>query len=403
MKVLLLAPGSRGDVVPAARLAHDAAADGHEVTMVANAEYADVVAGAGARHTAINATLSPQASADGKPAGVRDYLAALRTYMAAAADATLLAAPGSEAVITNAISPYGHDLAEGLGIPSAEALLQPADPSRDYPPMIASARDLGPGNRLAGRLSQLVSTPYDAQCARVRAELGLAKQSRRAAQRRRRAAGMPVHHGISPAVLPRPADWPAPLTLDGFWWPVDEPGFAPPAEVADFLQAGPPPVVVTLGSLPAGTGLVDAVRGAVGSTAARFVLQGAEFAGLAGEFGPDRVQHVAAVPHEWLFAQAAAVVHQAGAGVASAALRAGVASVPVPIHTDQPFWARRLVALGAATRPAPAKGLEVAGLSERIETALGSPELGVAARRVRDAMADDPGTAPLRQWLARHG
>lgn len=42
--------------------------------------------------------------------------------------------------------------------------------------------------------------------------------------------------------------------------------------------------------------------------------------------------------------RAAAVVHHVGAGITATALQAAIPSVPLPMHTDQPFWARRLVA-----------------------------------------------------------
>ena len=407
MHVLVLAPGTRGDVAPAAGLAASFVADGHDVTIVANAEYGHLVHDAGGTHVAIQSTLTPEPSAQdpddagkaSKP-GVRAYLQTLRTYMDAAASAALEAAPGSDVILTNAISPYGHDIAEHLGVPSAEALLQPARPSRDYPPMIASARDLGAfGNRLAGHLAQLVTTPYDPACARVRAELGLRPESRRSAQRRRREQGMRVHHGISPAVLPRPSDWPAELTLDGFWWPPAPSRWSPPEQLETFLSTGPAPVVISLGSLPSGVAVADAIVDALASGTHRVVLQGEDLRDAAERLGADRALHVGDVPHEWLLPHAAAVVHQAGAGVSAAALRAGVPSVPLPIHTDQPFWARRLGQLQAATGPLPVKQVTSEKLAAMIEHATSSTTLRRGAQAVRDAIAEEDGTAPLRTWL----
>jgi sterol 3beta-glucosyltransferase len=221
MKVLILSPGTRGDVVPATGLGAAFVADGHEVTIVAGAEYEPLVTGAGCALAPITAPPGPQGDgSDSAPKGARAHLAALRIYMDEAATAALAAAPGAEAVLANGISPYGHDIAEGLGVPSVDALLQPWQPSAAYPPVIFSRRDLGrTGNRLAGRIARRIPTPYDPACARIRSELGLPPAPRRAGQRRRHAEGRPVHHGISPAVLPRPADWPAHLTLDGFCWP----------------------------------------------------------------------------------------------------------------------------------------------------------------------------------------
>jgi sterol 3beta-glucosyltransferase len=140
MRVLILSPGTRGDVAPATGLGAAFVADGHQVTIVANAEYESLVTGAGCALAPITMPVTPPSPTAGEDAqGVRAYLAT-RTYMDHAATAALAATPGAEVVLTNAISPYGHDIAEHLGVPSAEALLQPSHPSGAYPPMIAAAK-----------------------------------------------------------------------------------------------------------------------------------------------------------------------------------------------------------------------------------------------------------------------
>lgn len=402
MRVLVLSPGTRGDVAPATGLGAAFVADGHDVTIVANAEHAALVAAAECTLAPISAAVTPPAAnADGdKQPGVRSYLATLRHYMDEAATAALAAAPGAEFIVTNAISPYGHDIAEGLQIPSVAALLQPWLPSAAYPPMIASAKELGRlGNRLAGGLARQVPAPYDPACARVRSELGLPRQSRRAGERRRRRQGLPVHHGISPAVLPRPRDWPAELSLDGFWQAPEPANWTPPPSLQEFLDAGPAPVVVSLGSMAAGPGVTRAVTEACVAADARFVLQGEDLRAVAERLDSSRVIHVDEVPHSWLLPQAAAVVHHAGAGMVSAVLRAGVPSVPMPSHTDQPFWARRLVALGAATDPIAMKRADGAALSAAVTAACTSRRLRDGARAVRDAMRGEDATAPLRDRL----
>ena len=403
MKVLILSPGTRGDVAPAAGLGAAFVADGHEVTIVANTEYEPLVTAAGCTLGPITAPLGPEGddTADA-PSGTRAYLAALRTYMDHAATAALAAAPGAAAVLTNAISPYGHDIAEGLGVLSVEALLQPAHPSTAYPPMLLSRRDLGrTGNRLAGWMGQQVPTPYDPACARIRSELGLPPETRRAAQRRRRARGGPVHHGISPAVLPRPADWPAHLTLDGFWWPPAPEGWTPPTELCEFLDAGPAPVVLTLGSIPPNSTALQAVEEALRAGKERVIVQGSQLRTVVDRLGRRDVIHVGDVPHNWLLPRAAAVVHQSGAGITAATLRAGVPSVPLPIHTDQPFWARRLAALGAATDPIPIGKVEGALLAAAITHARSNQQLRDGAQAVREAMRGEDSTLPLRDWLRR--
>src|SRR5699024_3818618 len=226
------------------------------------------------------------------------------------------------------ISPYGHDIAEALGVPSAEALLQPSVPSRAYPPMIASNLDLGPVlNRGLGSLLGRIPAPVDAAVAHIRSELGLPRESRHAAVRRRMRAGLPAHHGISPVVLPRPKDWPSNLSLDGFWWPVVDEDWAPEPDLAEFLAAGPPPVLITLGSVDVRTGGDSAVADFVRTTDRRVIVQGASGLVLA-EAAPHRVFAAGDVPHSWLLPQAAAAVHQAGASITAACLRARTPGLP---------------------------------------------------------------------------
>jgi UDP:flavonoid glycosyltransferase YjiC (YdhE family) len=81
--------------------------------------------------------------------------------------------------------------------------------------------------------------------------------------------------------------------------------------------------------------------------------------------------YLEAVPHEWLLPRCRMVIHHGGAGTTSAGLRAGIPNVVVPFTADQPFWGRRVHALGAGPRPIPVKSLSVEKLSEAIAEADG--------------------------------
>ncbi|MDN5797095.1 MAG: hypothetical protein L0H79_15240 [Intrasporangium sp.] len=160
---------------------------------------------------------------------------------------------------------------------------------------------------------------------------------------------------------------------------------------------------MTLGSLPAHGQVPAAVEGALRESRRRAILQGDALRGvaerLATDVGDDQVLHVDDVPHDWLLPRTAVVVHQAGAGISSAALRAGVPSVTVPMHTDQPFWARRLETLSAGTAPLPMKRLTAAALATRLDEATSCDLLRKGAGRVARVLQDEEGTAPLRSWL----
>jgi sterol 3beta-glucosyltransferase len=395
MQVLMITPGTRGDVAPMAGLGSRLRALGFDVAIAANAAYAPLVSAAGCEHRELPGDMShlvspapPGKKATG--ADLRRYMRELGDYMDLAATGTLAAAEaGADVMMANAIAPYAYDVAEALGVPSIGAHLQPAEPSTAYPPvLLATARSLGPsGNKLLGSLISAGKAPYDAPSARIRKVLGLPKRARSASERARRKANHPVLHGISPTVFPRPADWRSGLTMTGYWWPEAEPGWQPSAELVEFLADGPPPVFIGFGSSAALD--ADFMLDTANRAGVRAVLQGVQ-----GVSGPDALS-VGAVPHEWLFPQMAAVVHHAGAGTIAAGLRAGVPTVSVPIYTDQPFWAARITSLGGGPQPVPYKELTTERLADAITQATTTPAYAARARQLATALAREDGTAPV--------
>ncbi|HEX6304193.1 MAG TPA: glycosyltransferase, partial [Anaerolineales bacterium] len=180
---------------------------------------------------------------------------------------------------------------------------------------------------------------------------------------------------VSRHVVPRPADWQDHHHLTGFLF-YDDHHWHPPADLEEFLHAGEAPVYVGFGSLhdPHPQQTTRLILNALERTGRRAVLYKG-WSGLGELDLPDTVYLLDYAPHSWLFPRMAAVVHHAGAGTSAAALRACVPSVPIPHSGDQPFWARRLYQIGAATRPLPRNRLDALELSERIITAVRDSQL----------------------------
>jgi sterol 3beta-glucosyltransferase len=181
---------------------------------------------------------------------------------------------------------------------------------------------------------------------------------------------VPTFDAYSPAVVPTGPGWEQWIHVTGYWFLDDPPGWVPPAELLDFLESGSPPVCVGFGSTPfprpeAATDLVVKALARAGRRAV--VLAGGS--GLAKGRLTDDVLSVDFVPHGWLFPRVAAAVHHGGAGVAGAALRAGLPSVVVPVFADQPFWGRRVSELGAGPEPIPVKRLSIEALAAAIHRA----------------------------------
>ena len=132
---------------------------------------------------------------------------------------------------------------------------------------------------------------------------------------------------VSPALVPTDPLWPEQrVTQTGYWF-LDVPDFTPPSQLADFVAEGPPPVVVTFGSMagPDARLQTEAIVGALTRLGRRAILQ-AGWNQLGQADLPSHILRVDYVPHDWLFPRAACVVHHGGAGTTAAVVRAGGAA-----------------------------------------------------------------------------
>ncbi|WP_190111000.1 glycosyltransferase [Streptomyces cinnamoneus] len=422
MRILIMAAGSRGDVAPYTGVGVRLREAGHQVTVAAPESFASLVTECGLGFHGLPADprspVRPGAGSaarqEGTAAGqggtaalIRKAAAFIRDLGEGLADAA--DAQGAELLLlSTTTAPLGWHVAEARGIPSLGAYLQPVAPTADFPPVVGGGRSLGRwGNRAAGRLAlRVVDRIHAGAVQDLRGRLDLPAVTPRTMRRRLEKAGWPVVHGFSPTLVPRPADWRAGLDVVGNWWPHVPADRRLPETVEDFLRAGPPPVFIGFGSMAGGEGerLSELAVQALRRAKVRGVLQ-AGWAGLspagtgtgtggapadglpAGDASTDDVLTIGDVPHSELFPHMAAVVHHAGAGTAAAALRAGAPAVPVPVTADQPFWARRVAALGAGTDPVPFGELSVGRLAEAIRKAVDEPSY--RARAVRAAAALD--------------
>ncbi|MGP4094962.1 glycosyltransferase [Nonomuraea sp. KM90] len=375
MRVAVLGIGSRGDVQPCAALARGLAGRGHEVTLVAAGRYAGL-AGPGVTFAPMSvdplAVTESEAGRRWLASGPLGFVRGFRTVVeplavilvkevdAACADADLVLAP--------ALGAFGRHLHERYGMPYRILHFQPSEPTREFPNPLVPRASLGPlGNRasyaLVERLGWMV---LGRMVNRLRAGvlgLGPMRGSPFAADRRAR---VPVLCGVSPLVVPRPADWPRHVHMTGYWrlsgraTATGGPGWL--GGIEDFLEAGPPPVFVGFGSMVPGEPerVADEVVAALRKARMRGVVQGLPVT------ENDDVRVVGEVAHDLLFAEMAAVVHHGGAGTTGTGLASGVPNIVCPFFSDQPFWGRRVAALGAGPAPLPIRALSRDGLAARL-------------------------------------
>src|SRR5579883_2428946 len=189
-------------------------------------------------------------------------------------------------------------------------------------------------------------------------------------------------YGYSRHVVPRPPDWGERHHITGYWF-LDEPDYQPAPDLEAFLAAGPPPVYIGFGSNhePDPAAMTRLVLRAVELAGVR-VLLSTGWGAMEEVVGNPHVLSIGSVPHNWLFRQTAGVVHHGGAGTTGSAIRAGVPSVAVTYFSDQPFWGRRILALGVGPHPIPRQRLTAARLAEALRALVGDPAMRERAARL---------------------
>jgi UDP:flavonoid glycosyltransferase YjiC (YdhE family) len=115
---------------------------------------------------------------------------------------------------------------------------------------------------------------------------------------------------------------------------------------------------------------------------------------------PPGVRAFAYLPYSAIFPRALAVIHQAGIGTLSQALRASRPQLIVPFAFDQPDNARRAAALGVA-RVLPAKSVSSRTLAAQIGALLGDGAYAHAAARVARQLSETDGAARAAEELMR--
>jgi len=179
----------------------------------------------------------------------------------------------------------------------------------------------------------------------------------------------PILCAWSPSVLPPSSDWTGNIHVTGYYFFDVDRSYHPPDELRSFLDAGDPPICISFGSMVNRNAerIDEIVRSALAKTNNRgIVLSG--WSGLRNQLN-NNLLYLDVVPHDWLLPSCKMIVHHGGAGTTSAGLRAGIPNVVVPFTADQPFWGRRVHAVGAGPKPIRVKNLSVGNLAQAIAEA----------------------------------
>ena len=267
----------------------------------------------------------------------------------------------ADVVVTHPLAFAGRLVAEKRALPWRSSVLSPLslmscmDPPFFGPaPWLLWIRKLGaPPYRAAFEMVKRSVGGWEKPLHALRADLGLPRMGYAQFEGQYAPEG---NLAMFSRVLAEPqADWPQHTTLCGFSGydgKPPEPELA--RELENYLGAGPPPIVFTLGSsvsMYATAFFTTAIEAARRLNHRALLVTGqdpAEYDAAIASAGmaPGAIKVFRYLPYSAVFPHAALNVHQGGIGTLGQALAAGAPQLITPVAFDQPDNARRAARLG---------------------------------------------------------
>lgn len=366
MKITLLAYGSRGDVQPYVALALTLKSRGHQPVLAAPENFRAFVEGFGLAFAPLagdtRAILEDEAIKrliwNGRNrkffVSVRDRLEASKEQYW---DDLLAACQGAEIILSSPVTEFAaQSLAEAVGAECVLSFLAPQAPSSQFASFALPVSTLH--IPLLNRLSHVLFESAWWGMSRslmnqARHRWGLPPLTSSPSREFRRKGGLMLS-GFSPLIFQRPTDWPESHVVTGAWQLSESAREGQGGDHRDigfvqWLENGPPPVYFGFGSMPVPDheGFLEMAAEICEGLGMRALI-GAGWTDIriAACDLPDNLAIVEQADHAWLFPQCAAVVHHGGAGTTHAGLSAGVPNLVCSFFADQPFWGKRVKALG---------------------------------------------------------
>jgi rhamnosyltransferase subunit B len=417
--VVLTTVGSLGDLYPYVAIALGLKARGYRTTIATCGGHRQRVEAEGIEFRAVRPDLATFASSpetlkqilDRRKGPERVIRGILMPHLAASYDDLSAAVRDADLMVTHSIAFAGPMVAQKTGIGWVSSVLQPLkfysayDPSVHGPvPGLTRLRVLGPKvyGRLM-RLGKLCVRSWSAPERRLRRQIGLTPGKD------------PIFEGqhspelvlaLFSAAFGRPQpDWPANTRITGFPF-YDEPSSRDglPATLQNFLEAGPPPVVFTLGSAAAmdpGRFYPETLR-AIRELGCRAVLVVAKDTPIRlPDPLPRGIMRFDSVAYSQLLPRAAAVVHHGGIGTTSQALRAACPMLVVPYCHDQPDNAARVCRLGVG-RSIPRAQYTATRAASALDRLLNDGAYAARAREIGHQVQREAGVRTACDALEEH-
>ncbi len=405
MRVLILAPGGRGDTQPFVALGKKLIENGHDVVFACPYQWSEFAESYGldtvplkcwsgaAKKTSTRRVLTAPIFRNSR---VLSFMLNLRRIAklneVKFKELAKIDARGVDLIVHHVFIP-GHAMAEVAGIPAVPVTLVPCwVPTQAFPnPWLPFVPKIF--NRVSYKIclprwiSELGTTRWRRQVLSVPAWRGHRNVIRRPGGR-----SATVLQALSRSMLPSDLDYPDNVHTTGYWFLSAETDWTPSESLVNFLAAGSRPICICFGSAVGADARRSAhiITDAVRLAGVRAIVVGGA-GGIAPEASGDEIYYADQIPFDWLLPQTATVVHHGGMGTAGLALVAGRPQVVCPFHPGQRFTAQRLQALGVAGDPLPQRQLTAEALAGAIQETVNDHSKANAAMRVSPEIRNEQG------------
>lgn len=307
---------------------------------------------------------------------------------------------GADLLVTGELAYAGPIVAEVTRVPWATYVLAPFSFFSAYdPPVLPPYPTLAKAQLVTPKLGHVV-TKFARRVTRrwpepvyeLRRELGLGRGKNPIFDAKH---SQHLVLALFSRILGKPQrDWPGRTSVTGFVFYDGDAGRTElPPKLGRFLDAGPPPLVFTLGSaavLDAGDFYEQSARAAEKLGMRAVLLVGNDPLNVPRGPMSERICVAQYAPYSKLFPRAAALIHQGGVGTTAQALRAGKPMLVMPYSHDQPDNARRVRRLGVA-RVIQRKNYTAGRAARAIRALLDNPLYADRATKIRLEIAHEDG------------
>jgi len=309
-----------------------------------------------------------------------------RDAVAASADA--------DAIIFHPAISVAAEIAEARRIPAIMAGLGSVSPSAEALLSCIPGTQIAAWNRYGYSLLSLQRLAYVSVINDLRRSLGLKRTYRLKHPHKVDGRRVPVIYPVSPTLQLRPNTEGDEIHFTGYWSRETASGWRPSPRLTEFLKAGPRPIYIGFGSMPA-----------LGLERSEMILRACEAAGQRAVIGNGRGEfHRLSLsenfhlldeyaPHDQLLPEMAAVIHHGGVGTTHAALRAGRPSFVCSFMLDQKYWGHTIFQVGAGPDYLEIQHWTEDTLTKRIRDLVTNQGYAARAAEIGSAMQRENGIA----------